>query len=162
MNRTIKLIAFAFVFIGCGRTQYYTERELDPDTVEAIKKHNMARIEGDWLHADDQEYVYFSFHGDSYSALIKRGNEILASDSGRIIHEMPNEIYLQTQQSGCSAREREVVVFNFDQKDADLLRFVDNESPWPFALKKSEPQEIPKLSLCLWNLTDKGRLRLKS
>lgn len=85
-------MTIAWIAVGCGQVQYYIEREPDPDTVEAIKKANMAQIEGDWLFAENQGYIYLSFHGDEYNAVLKDGDRVLASDSGQILHEKPGII----------------------------------------------------------------------
>lgn len=161
MNHIIKIMTIAWIAVGCGQVQYYIEREPDPDTVEAIKKANMAQIEGDWLFAENQGYIYLSFHGDEYNAVLKDGDRVLASDSGQILHEKPGIILFKTHLSGCSAEKDEFVEMQFDRNEKTLLRIVDRDAPWAFRLNRSEPQDIPRDAICLWDNTEKGKLRLK-
>ena len=149
------------MLFGCGRIEYYNERSLDPDTLEAIERSNTTLLEGSWDLSKNNNRLYLDFKGRDYTLYVWKQDDLIVSDQGVVEHYMPGVIRLHSTLPNCSDRPHDAVVAHFDLNVSAGLRFTEPKGVGFFALDRALPIALPDPGLCLWDSEESLGLLLR-
>lgn len=127
----------------------------DHDTLESIKKSNLAIIQGSWLVERDGKTVYLEILDSEYNAIVMNGDSLELSDHGRTYHSWPGTVRLFSSVAGCSADQGQNLYLNFKLNELGDVVSHDKDRPSIALARTQKLTELPPANLCLWNYEGK-------
>ncbi len=157
------LLLFTIISSSCHDAQLQQinpNQKEDHDTMESIKKSNLAIIQGSWAMEREGKTVYIEILDAEYNILIRNGDIIELSDHGRTLHTWPGTVRLFSSVEGCSASKKHNVYMNFQVNNfGDVVTNGNNRSA--VALNRTQRlTDLPPANLCLWDYDEPNKVRL--